>query len=104
MKQALVNFKILYQGDVKMSHDFGYMAVGNSDCVCFFIDPVEKAYIEASLSDKNDCPIIYLARDDSSRYTEIVFPDHQGWEFHSGGSGKTIAVTLVRRAARVQVP
>ena len=101
MKQVLVNFKILFQGDVKMSHDFGYMAVGNEDCVCFYIDPEGRAEIEASSSDVNDCPTIYLAREDSTLYTELVFPDHKGWQFHSGGSGKSIAVALVRRAARV---
>jgi hypothetical protein len=99
MKQVLVNFKILYQGDVKMSHDFGYMAVGNSDCVCFFIDPVEKAYIEASSSDENDCPIIYLSTEDAEDYTTLVFPDHKGWRFHAGGCGKSIAIALVRRVA-----
>jgi hypothetical protein len=95
----IINFKILHQGDVEMSHSFGYMAVGNENCVCFFIDPVGRAYIESSSSDENNCPTIYLATDSAERSTELVFPDHSGWRFHAGGAGKSIAVALVRRGS-----
>lgn len=96
---STINFKILSQGDVEMLHTYGYMAVGNEDCVCFFIDPVDRAYIEASSSDENDCPTIHLSTEDADGYTVLVFPDHKGWRFHAGGSGKTISVALVRRGA-----
>lgn len=92
-------FKILSQGDVQLAHSTGYLVVGGPDAVCFFIDPVGRAYISASTCSDADCPVVYLSRDGAERDTEIEFTEFPGWRFHAGGEGKSIAIALVRRAA-----
>jgi hypothetical protein len=89
-------FEILTQGDVHMAHCQGYMVAGNDDAVCFYIDARERAYISASTESDRGCPVIYLSRDGCERDTEIEFSQFEGWRFHAGGEGKTIAVALVR--------
>ena len=97
---------ITRQGDVELPSATGYMVVGNDDAVCFHLDTRGRAYVSAFTSDENDYPVIYLAKgevsDDECREsidTEVTFPEFKGWSFHAGGSGKTIAIALVRRGA-----
>ena len=92
-------FKILQQGDVQMAHCNGYMVAGNGDAVCFYIDPRGRAYISASTESDGGCPVVYVSRDDCELDTEIEFTEFPGWRFHAGGSGKSIAIALVRRGA-----
>lgn len=92
-------FKVLTQGDVKMAHHVGYMVVGGDDAVCFFIDPEGWAYIEASTESDAGCPVVFISRDGAEHSTEIEFSEFSGWQFHAGGSGKSIAIALVRRGA-----
>jgi hypothetical protein len=92
-------FVVVSQGDVKMAHDVGYMVAGGDDAVCFFIDPVERAYVEASSDSVSGCPVVYLGNDGGETYTEIEFTEFPGWRFHAGGAGKSIAIALVRRGA-----
>jgi hypothetical protein len=92
-------FKVLTQGDVKMSHDVGYLVVGGDDAVCFYIDPCGRAEIDASTESDDGCPVIYVSSAGSETCTEIEFTEFKGWRFHSGGQGKSIAIALVRRGA-----
>ena len=92
-------FKILRQGDVQMAHCKGYMVVGNCDAVCFYIDTFERAYISASTDSDSGCPMVYVSREDCELDTEIEFTEFQGWRFHSGGEGKSLAISLVRRGS-----
>ena len=64
-------FKILAQGDVQMAHCQGYMVAGGADAVCFYIDPIGRAYISASTESDSGCPVVYVSRDDCERDTEI---------------------------------
>ena len=89
-------FKILRQGTVEMLHSEGYMVVGNSDAVCFYIDPIDRAYISASTESDTGCPVIYVCKSEDDEPTEIEFSMFPGWRFHAGGSGKSIAISLVR--------
>lgn len=82
-----------------MTHCNGYMMAGGDDAICFYIDPIGRAYISASTESASGCPVIYLSLDGCDRDTEIEFTEFPGWRFHSGGDGKSIAVALVRRAA-----
>jgi len=91
-------FRIIEQGDVKLAHTNGYMLAGGEDAVCFFIDPSGSAYISASTESKSGCPIVYLSNDDCERDTIIEFSEFPGWRYHAGGGGKSIAISLVRRA------
>jgi len=92
-------FTILTQGDVKMAHDVGYMVAGDGDAVCFYIDPCDRAEVEASTESDNGCPVVYLGCANAEQSTEIEFTEFKGWRFHAGGSGKSIAIALVRREA-----
>ena len=92
-------FKILRQGDVQMTNCKGYMVVGNGDAVCFYIDTFERAYISASTDSDSGCPMVYVSREDCELDTEIEFTEFQGWRFHAGGEGKSLAIALVRRGA-----
>ena len=89
---------ILTQGNVRLSHEYGYMVKGNDEAVCFYIDPVGRAKISCSSSSDNNCPTIFLTTDLPNDYTltEVEFSDYQGWRFHCGGDGKSIAIALVR--------
>lgn len=87
-----------------MAHLRGYRLIGDGDVVCFFVDPVERAHITASTTSVSDCPVVWLGRDHpspDSRYTQLEFPAFPGWRFFAGGDGKSIAITLVRRAAEL---
>jgi hypothetical protein len=92
-------FKILRQGDVQMAHCVGYMLAGGDDAVCFYIDPAERAFIDASTESESGCPVIFVSRADSEVATEIEFTEFKGWRFHAGGAGKSIAIALVRRGS-----
>lgn len=91
-------FKIKTQGDVRVAHCQAYNSVGGPDAVCFYIDLCERAYISASTESNDRCPVISVSRDNCEQDTEIEFIEFPGWRFHAGGSGKAIAVALVRRA------
>lgn len=90
--------KILTQGDVIIPDEVGYMLVGNNDAVCFYIDPRDKAYIEASSESPDGCPTIYLGTKGAKTLTEVEFVDFPGWRFHAGDGGKSIAIALVNKA------
>lgn len=92
-------FKIQRQGAVRFNHLTGYMLVGDKDAVCFFIDPAERAYVSASTTSDNDCPVVFLTDECADIETEIEFSEFPGWRFHAGGGGKSIAIALVRRGA-----
>ena len=95
-----IEFKIRTQGSVKLYGSKGYMLVGDENVVCFYIDPIERAYIGASSYSEEDCPVIFLySSEDDEFFTEIEFCEFPGWKFHSGGGGKVISVALVRREA-----
>ncbi len=98
MKQyRSTEIKIIEQGDVKITSD-GYMLVGNDESVCFYFDVSERAYIMAS-GREDDCPCLWLYDTEEKPDevpTHISFPEFKGWGFHSGGAGKTIAVSLHR--------
>jgi hypothetical protein len=96
-------FKIQRQGSVRFSHLTGYMLVGDKDAVCFYIDPAERAYVSASTTSDNGCPVVFLTdqkcEDTEVPDTEVEFSEFPGWRFHAGGGGKSIAIALVRRGA-----
>lgn len=87
--------KILHQGDVKLLHEFGYNVVGDGAAVCFYIDAISRAEVEASSKSENNCPTVILGFDGADQSTEIEFPEFIGWRFHSGGNGKSIGIALV---------
>jgi hypothetical protein len=98
MKQTReTKFTILTQGDVEMAHDHGYMVVGDGDAVCFYIYPCGRAEVEAYTESDAGCPVVYLGCENSEQSTEIEFTEFKGWRFHAGGSGKSIAIALVRK-------
>lgn len=93
-------FKIIKQGDVAMSHNYGYMLQGGFEqgVVCFYIDPIDRAYVSASMQSENDCPVVFISNDDDQGIdTQIEFVDFPGFRFHAGGAGKSIAIALVNR-------
>lgn len=92
-------FVIVRQGDVKMAHCAGYMVAGGEDAVCFFIDPVGRAFIDSSTESEAGCPVVSVSSEDSEVPTEIEFTEFKGWRFHAGGAGKSMAIALVRRGA-----
>lgn len=93
------HFEIRQQGDVQMSGTTGYMVLGNEDAVCFYIDPIDRAYIDASSTDDDGCPVVFLVDNDSDEPTKIAFTEFPGWRFHCGAGGKSIAIALTREGA-----
>jgi hypothetical protein len=91
--------RILQQGDIKITSEVGYGIVGNVDAVCFWIDVYPRAYIDSSTVSERDCPVAMIVNDDSEASTMVEFIDYPGWRFHAGGSGKSIAIALVRKGA-----
>lgn len=88
--------RVLIQGSVEIAGGgVGYMVQGDAQAVCFFIDPVGRAWVSASTTSDDDCPVVYLSND-GEMDTEIEFPEFKGWRFHAGGEGKSIAIALVR--------
>ena len=89
--------KVLTQGNVKLSHDYGYLVVGNDHAVCFFVDPEDRAYIFASSVSDTGCPVVYLTVDDADvSMTEVEFSEFSDWRFHAGSGGKVLAIALTR--------
>jgi hypothetical protein len=92
--------KIVSQGNVRLTENLGYLVVGNEDAVCFFMDPVDDAYIAASTRSEDDCPVAQLSDGSADGpWTVVEFTEFPGWQFHSGRAGKTIAIALTRHAA-----
>ena len=96
-----IEFKITRQGDVKMSHCIGYLVHGGDDTLCFYIDPVERAYVSWSTSSYPSGEVTIgigsTSTSDSELIdTEIEFPTLVGWQFHAGGAGKSIALSFVK--------
>ena len=75
------------------------MLVGCADAVCFYIDPKDRAYVDASTTSDAGCPVVIIGRDGAEHSTSIEFMEFPGWRFHAGGSGKSIAISLVRCGA-----
>ena len=82
-----------------MAHCVGYMLAGGADAVCFFIDPADRAYVSASTESEGGCPVVHLSCDGAEEDTEIEFTEYPGWRLHAAGSGKTVAIALVRWGA-----
>lgn len=87
------------QGAVALAHLQGYNLLGNEDAVCFYLDPVDRADVIATLTSDEDCPALWLVQADDDNPTEVVFPEFPGWRVRATCGGKSIAVALVRRAA-----
>ena len=96
-------FKIKKQGAVEFVHCQGYGVVGNSEAVCFYIDTVERAYVNSSMNSEAGCPILFLSSSNPAFEddTEIEFVDFPGWGFHGGGGGKSVAISLIRNVVNV---
>lgn len=97
MKQT--NLCILQQGDIKITSGTGYGIVGDGDAVCFFIDVSPRAWIDCSSGSERDCPVVMIGDNDTDYSTMVEFVDYPGWRFHAGGSGKSLAIALVRKGA-----
>lgn len=81
--------------DVKVT-SCGYMLKGNDECVSFYFDTAQRAWVEAS-STEDGFPCVYLmGEDDSKDMLEVVFTDFKGWSFHSSSGGKSIGICLTR--------
>lgn len=90
--------RVTQQGDVHLLHNIAYGVI-SEDCACLFLDVHDRAEVEASWQSDSGCPVVYLARADSEAFTEVEFSGFAGWRLHSAGTGKSIAVALVRIAA-----
>lgn len=81
--------------DVKVT-SCGYMVKGNDECVSFYFDVSERAWVEAS-STEDGFPCVYLmGEDDSKDMLEVVFTDFKGWRYHSSSGCKSIGICLTK--------
>lgn len=97
MAERTARILIEHQGGVKV-HGEGYGLVGNDEAVCFWFDPADRAFVEATSTSDVDTPIIWLGNNEESSDSTIVsFPDFPGWRVHATRSGKTISVALTKR-------
>lgn len=98
-KKDTTPIKIITQGDVKLSHDYGYGVERGENIVCFFIDPVGKAYVEGTSYSDDGNPLLYLSFGDyngDELYTVVEFPEFKGYSVHATRGGKTISVALYK--------
>lgn len=79
-----------------------YLVMSGENVVAFYLDVTSirtnRGYVDASSYTEEDFPTIYITdgSDEDDGYTEISFPDHKGWRFHSSSGGKTLAMCLVK--------
>ena len=75
----------------------GYMVKGNDECVSFYFDVSERAWVEASSYTEEGFPCVYLMGKDSTKdMLEVAFPEFKGWSFWASSGGKSIGICLTR--------
>jgi hypothetical protein len=107
-------FHIVTQGSVKLSHDYGYLLLGNDECVTFYID-LDTRWAEVLATGNggmgpDDLPLIMLganenttdlhpdhARDDA---TWIEFPHFPGWNIHAVSLSKNVMAVALTNPAK----
>lgn len=97
--ERLVKIVTLSKGhELEVTSGGGYMLLGNDECVSFYFDTNQRAYVEASSSTQDDCPSVFLAGTyEDAPYLEVCFPEYKGWRYHSSSGGKSIGICLVNR-------
>ena len=108
MKTTIV--KVLHQGKA-VAGDLGYMLVGNDEVVCFYVDgwgdtgriyPVcsSNSTYFPDTKELKEYPSITLEdafEGDDQMFTEIYFPEFEGWYVFCANGGKVMSVCLRRR-------
>ena len=102
--------KVCFQGTA-VAGDTGYMLVGNDEVVCFYVDgwgntgriyPVcssSKTFFHETREVK-DYPNVTIqsgSDDENEVFTEIYFPEFEGWDVFCVNGGKTMSVCLRKR-------
>ena len=105
MEKDSVEVLVVQQGDAVCGNQ-GYMLKKSNDVAAFYLDgwgKTGKIYpiniCQSTWSDGKVIPwpsIILEDGEDESSFTEICFPEYEGWRVHCVSGGKTMAVCLVK--------
>ena len=97
--EKLVEIVTLTEGlELKVTSGGGYMLLGNDECVSFYFDTNQRAYVEASSYTPEDYPSVFIAgNNEEAPWIEVCFPEYKGWRYHSSSGGKSIGICLVNR-------
>lgn len=105
MQKDTVEVLVIHQGDAVCSAR-GYMLKKSTDVVAFYLDgwgetgriyPISTCTSPWSGKEVLHCPSITLEDgEDDSSFTEICFPEYEGWRVHCVTGGKTMAICLVK--------
>jgi hypothetical protein len=101
-----IKVTVNHQGDAVVGEE-GYMVIRADNVVAFCLDGwgnTGRAYCETPCrSVMTDGKLTFFPSmlisdgNDDSNWTEIYFPEFEGWEVHSVNGGKTMSVCLVNR-------
>ncbi len=96
---------VIHQGDAVCGPG-GYLLKQSDDIAAFYLDGWGKTGRIYPIStcgwsrvgDKNiHCPSITIEDgEDNSSFTEIYFPEYEGWRVHCVSGGKTMSICLVK--------
>ena len=105
MQKDTVEILVVQQGDAVCGSQ-GYMLKKSNDIAAFYLDgwgktgriyPISTCQSTWSDGKVIPCPSITLEDgEDDSSFTEICFPEYEGWRVHCANGGKTMAVCLVK--------
>lgn len=100
-----VQVPVTQQGDAVCGKE-GYMLKRSENVAAFCLDGWGKtgriycsSSCNSSFIDENVVNFPQLTIDngeDDSEFTDICFPEYEGWKVHCAGGGKTMAVCLIK--------
>jgi hypothetical protein len=100
-----IKVAVKHQGAAFVGEE-GYMAIRADNVVVFYLDgwgKTGRAYCETSCRSVmiNGIQKLYPSMlisdgDDDSAWSEIYFPEFEGWDVHSVNGGKTMSICLVK--------
>lgn len=88
----MIKYEILHEGDVNVNDT--YIREQSDKCVAFIVDLNVKYCV---IDGYTDTPSVLISAPSSKDYTEIAFPDHEGWAIFSASMSKySLMVCMVK--------
>ena len=101
-----VEIKISHQGNVKLFSNApsGYMLKRGENVAAFYLDAYDRAYCNSTcrsvtMTNENlPYPSMWIDNgyEEPEDFSEIYFPEYEGWHVHSVSGGKTLSICLVK--------
>ena len=99
MTPRTIEIEVIKQGLVEILGDKkAYLVIGNDEIIGFYVDTNIRAWVTASSTHDDGCPIVWICHDVNQLdeiNTCIGFPEFKGYSVHSTRGGKSLAIALV---------